>query len=761
MAKRSLTATPTGAAKAKQAFQCIGWTQEYLAAQVGLQTRQPIWKFFTCKPIERHIFIDLCFQLDLDWQAIAGIPTAEELKATSTAQELNDWVEKLRTYFQGQLQAQCGVLHSALDVTHSLQISEIYTGIQTLPQLTHQRWLEISDLQTAAEPTRFTSVQGELTQGTDTVRAHNKLVLVGKPGAGKTTFLQHIALECQEGRLRPDCMPIFIPLRMLARTDQNQFSIVEHISQTWCASGLSAEQIEQILQQGRGLILLDGLDEIGQEDASALTQQIQDFADRYYQCQMIVTCRIAAQSYYFRGFTYAELADFTQTQIEAFARRYFVATAQNSKTAGLTKAASFLEQLQLHENQPIRELVVSPLLLSLVCSVFRERSSFPSNRAKLYKAALDILLGRWDQARGIHRDTTYRQLSRPEKITLVSQIAVTTFEQGRYYFEKQDVLQIIADYLQTFPNVSSEPEVLWQESEAVLSSIVLQHGLLVERARDVYSFSHLTFQEYLTARSIVSTSDAEEQKRVLSKLANHLCEPQWREVFLLTSSMLSTADEFIQQLQEQIQDLGQDQRLQQFLMDLDRKVSSLELDRRPAAVRAFYFSLVFDRDLNLAIALDETLANDLPPDLALDLAFARALQLSLPLVANPTLKEILNLSFALELEQRFTFEPPLLQSWQALKQQLPDPAIGEAQLQNWWTTQGHQWIESFQAWLSEHRTLHWSWHPALQEQLHQYYLAHQLLVNCLQNGCRITPDLKSQVLTTLLQPAATVQTLNV
>ena len=74
MAKRSLKASPPGIDKAKKAFERIGWTQEYLAAEVGLSTRQSVWKFFSGKPIERHIFIDLCFQLSLDWQDIADSP---------------------------------------------------------------------------------------------------------------------------------------------------------------------------------------------------------------------------------------------------------------------------------------------------------------------------------------------------------------------------------------------------------------------------------------------------------------------------------------------------------------------------------------------------------------------------------------------------------------------------------------------------------------------------------------------------------------
>lgn len=47
MAKRSLQASPTGIQRAKRAFTLKGWTQENLAAEVNLKTRQPVWRFFT------------------------------------------------------------------------------------------------------------------------------------------------------------------------------------------------------------------------------------------------------------------------------------------------------------------------------------------------------------------------------------------------------------------------------------------------------------------------------------------------------------------------------------------------------------------------------------------------------------------------------------------------------------------------------------------------------------------------------------------
>lgn len=52
----------------------------------------------------------------------------------------------------------------------------------------------------------------------------------------------------------------------------------------------------------------------------------------------------------------------------------------------------------------------------------------------------------------------------------------------------------------------------------------------------VYSFSHLTFQEYLTAQQVVR------KPSLLLKIAPHIGDQQWREVWLLLSTMLDPDD---------------------------------------------------------------------------------------------------------------------------------------------------------------------------------------------------------------------------
>jgi len=758
MAKRSLNASERGQAIAKQAFQRTGWTQAYLAEQVGLETRQSVWKFFTGRPIERHIFIDLCFQLDLEWQEIAILPQMQASSATvpeeQTDVEIDTWVQKVRSQLRGQIQAQCGALQSSLDINQPVQLNRVYTGVNFLSELSHQQWLEVSDLQhDRAQNSDDVSLPPSALSSLEILQNQGKVVILGKPGAGKTTFLCHMALECNEGRYKPECIPVFLSLRTFATQlqDTEEGSLLTYLHQLWQRYGLEMKQVKGLLDQGRVLLLLDGLDEVPAALSQTILTQIQQFSEEYYQNQILITCRIEAHHYHFRGFHYIELADFQKSQVEVFARRYFVATARNSKTGGLTQAAQFLNQLQQPENQALQNLTASPLLLGLVCSVFQQRMAFPTKRAKLYQAGLEILLERWDQARGIQRETEDFSLSKPDTITLLCQIAATTFTEGNYYFEQRQVLNLIADYLRSTSPETLDFETLWSRSAAILKSIELQSGLLVQRAKEVYSFSHLTFQEYLTARKIIATTTPDS----LQELAGRVTDSRWREVILLTASLLPNADIFIQDLYAQITTLiHMNPDLQVFLEQIQAKVDSIENPDQNLPVTAFYISLSLRQDLGLAHCINPQLTQNLSADLAIDYALFLTLKASQQMIRQDT-SQLSFLPTFFAINESICSSPQLWQALQDLKAQLPQPDSDREMLQTWCQQHGQLWQAGLQKLMIEHRGFQAQWLHGLdqQETFNQYHTALQIIVECLYGDCYVSPPIQAELETKLFAPA--------
>ncbi len=228
-------------------------------------------------------------------------------------------------------------------------------------------------------------------------------------------------------------------------------------------------------------------------------------------------------------------------------------------------------------------------------------------------------MGKWDEARGIERDDIYRGFLLPQKLKFLSQIAAATFEKGQYFFEQRVIEQYIGDYIRNLTNVPMEPEELQIESEAVLKAIEAQHGLLAERARGIFSFSYLAFQEYFTARKIVASHNLQALEQALGGLVSHITDPEWREIFLLTAAMLRSADSLVQLMKQQIDALvAQDPYLQEFLTWASQKSRTIPTQPKDATVRAFYLALTRTPHLASQFALASSLDQGMFLDAALD-----------------------------------------------------------------------------------------------------------------------------------------------
>ncbi|MBD2536161.1 NACHT domain-containing NTPase [Nostoc flagelliforme FACHB-838] len=600
MVKRSLQASEVGIQQAKKAFAYKGWTQENLAFEVNLKTRQPIWRFFSGRPVERHIFIEICSVLSLNWREITANSPKEfsQSKELGTAEflDIDALVQLVRSQRFDKIQNQCGTLQ-LLDVSRPVRIDDIYIDVNILEEIASFQWLEFADLQkfTSKEFDRFGLGEVSQTQiaGMTAVETYSKLRVLGKPGAGKTTFLEHLAIECNRGKFAANRVPIFVTLRDFADETRvaGEFHLLNYICKEFLTCGISDPSVlETLLLSGRVLLLLDGLDEVLQQQSIGVVNEIRKLSEKYQKNMFVVTCRTAAKALNLRRFTDVEIAPFSQDQIVAFAQKWFTALTKTNVQDKQEQAVEFTRQLDLPENFQFRRLAVTPLFLHLACWVFHQQNKFPTQKAVFYKQCLDLLLNKWDETKGIERDEVYEGFLLPQKLKLLSQVASATFEQGNYFFEQHIVERYISDYISDLPNASTEPEELQLDSEGVLQAIELQHGLLAERVRGIFSFSSLTFQEYLTARQIVANHNLQALEQPLERLVSHITEPRWREIFLLTVAMLRSADFLVQLMKQQVDALvAQDPYLQKFLTWASQK--SLAAPLQPAAIRAFYQAL--------------------------------------------------------------------------------------------------------------------------------------------------------------------------
>jgi predicted NACHT family NTPase len=389
---RGIRASQAGIEAAKKTLRVKGWTQERLSG-LARCSRQPGNYFFAGTLIESRIFQDICRELGLEWGDIAEFEEGD--RPSMQSKDIDRLVQEVREKIAASIQKRCGTIR-VLDMEQPITIDSIYTNVNILEKLSRNLRKTVEELQTDPDAEDFDRfalgrVKTERIPGLDAVNKHEQLMILGKPGAGKTTFLKWLALQCKEGQLHAGRVPFFVTLKEFAEAE-DQPKLLDFMARQLaeCQVQNGLEVLQQILWEGRSIILLDGLDEVRASDHNRVLLNIYECSRQFDKNQFIITCRIAAKEYAFEQFTEVEVADFDKDQIANFAQKWFQPTDP-------VKARKFPEELASHVG--LQELATNPLLLTLLCLVYGEQGSFPANRSELYAEGLNVLLKKWDVKR--------------------------------------------------------------------------------------------------------------------------------------------------------------------------------------------------------------------------------------------------------------------------------------------------------------------------------------------------------------------------
>ncbi|WP_392476292.1 NACHT domain-containing protein [Nostoc sp. C110] len=686
----------------------------------------------------------------------------EATKEPTEAEKLDTLVSSVRLLCSKKIKT----LYSKIQLLNQRQVEvdQLYVDVYILGRPSKSIYASIPDLlqgfeQDEAED-RFERLglgrRQQRLKGVEFANQSERLMILGKPGAGKSTFLRHLAVDCCKGVFQPNLVPILLELREVQEFEE--FNLFERVHQKLNLTDTS--QTKQLLENGRILLLLDGLDEVPDRYRRQILDYIHRFIEQYYTNRIILTCRTQTIEYFINGFECVEVADFEPNQVDKFADQWF-ATLEPNREEKLIRSESFKRELRLAENKQTAELAITPILLSLACWVFQDSGKFPAKRTDLYQRGIDLLLQEWDATKGIHRelqDSIYRDLSLEQRKDLLGYIATEKFNQEQYaLFEKRELEKFILMHL----NISMD------ETSEVLRAIEVQHGLLIERTSRIYSFSHLTFQEYFTAWQIVKSNPAS-----LDILSSHITEKRWQEVFLLTFEMLQNADDMIRAMKQQIDNLlAGDEKLEHFLQWAEEKAQSINTSYLITAIRAFFISLTLD--LNFAFVCN------LIPDLALDLSLVRVLcdgnlndnllnldlasridfdfgddiALALDYIVDSNHHADIALNHILDLTQDLKLQYQL----EELRDHFAD--LSGKNYEN--INKNQPWQANLKAWkerlrnvMIEHRNIghDWQFTDEQKVKLQQYYDANKLLVNCINSDCYVSPELMNELSETLLLP---------
>ena len=425
-----------------------------------------------------------------------------------------------------------------------IPLDDVYVGVQFLNEHTASRYRSPEEVEQAFRGRGmqfFDLTSDERRSGTQVANDEQYLMLLGGPGVGKSTFLRKVGLEALKGKdgdFKHECIPVFLELKNF-REDQIDIKALIIKEFETCGYPYPEHLTKAVLESGQLAIFFDGLDEVPRANVDNVIRKIEDFVDRYSQNRFIASCRIAAYKGGFKRFTEVEMADFDDIQIHTYIKNWFDSTPyQHRKQLDeeMGTAEQCWETLNAPEHQATKELARNPLLLTLLCMVYDNSQNFQRNRASLYEDAFNIFLKEWAAEKRVNRGASINQyLDIADERRMLSKIAAENLEANRLFFTEDELISQIQNFgegdantLETF------------NAPKILEAILIDQGLFVEQVRGSYSFSHLTFQEYLTANYIVGDT------RSIQGLVNwHLHDEQWREVFLLTAGLIRESDDLL------------------------------------------------------------------------------------------------------------------------------------------------------------------------------------------------------------------------
>ncbi|NEZ59627.1 NACHT domain-containing protein [Adonisia turfae] len=662
-------------------------------------------------------------------------------------------VQEIQSKTRALINEKCGFMQ-ILDMSKPIEVEDIFTEVKITKQILSKRRIELSDLVKIVQQRHQTNdlkfnisrlFEGVKFSGLELVENYSKLILLGRPGAGKTTFLKYVAVFANKSEILPGYVPIFISLKDFQNQD-HQIGLKEYIENELISCEVNKESFELLLREAKILFLFDGLDEVRKENFNRVIRLIKEISQTYSKNRFIITCRLAASEYKFENFLEAEVCEFTKEQISMFSKNWFATKKSPQKTE------KFINRIS--KDEEISELATNPLLLTLLCMVFEDSEEFPKNQAELYQEGLDVLLRKWDVSRAVERPETYRKLSKNKKEDLLSKIAYATFEKDEGLFKRRTIDYQIREYIYNLPRSISSPEDVELDCNSVLDSMIAQHGLITEVAKDIFSFSHRTFHEYFVSLKIVKTLDPEEQKKVLESLAIHITDYRWQEVFSLVSCMLPNADYLIRLIKHEIDKIVQEnKKIDSFLDWLNEKSSSVKSSKSIGNLKAisqvFYFNLVIRKRTIKTQTESE--------DFILDSELVTTLNVSIsmhntPLKEADTLlkwhKDILSLMRQC-IEHNVSAE--LKEELIKLKEKLPSKTVDSRE---WWAHNGLDWSTRFRNVIIQYRNIGHDWGFVESEikALKEYYDVNKLLSICLHGDCYVSREVRKEINASTLLP---------
>ena len=335
-----------------------------------------------------------------------------------------------------------------------------------------------------------------------------RTVLMGSPGAGKTTFVSHLVYAAS-GVDETDTPLGVVVVRCRDYVSKSwdipvtRFMAQQVSAQT--STHFQEDELNSVFTLGRAVVVFDGLDEVTDRNRRAeMVKRIHAFTSRFPAVSILVTTREVGYEHSPLSrtvFNHVRLSEFTLGQVRDYSARWFTLVGKPE-----------LAEPFLTESESVEDLRPNPLLLSLLCILYRDSGAIPADRRGIYSKCAELLFTKWDMQRQITQSGSMPKFAD----RLMQEIArwFYTTPSTQAGLEEQQIAKVLAQYMvQALGFSSDEAERNAREFLAFCAGRAWLLGVIGTNSygQRLFRFTHRTFYEYFTAESLTRQSGSPDE----------------------------------------------------------------------------------------------------------------------------------------------------------------------------------------------------------------------------------------------------------